>query len=80
MLTFQGTLVGLGDLLDDLGYAVWSEKGRTFSAFNFANFFGHLSALVEQAQQLPVKAINFYAQRGKTFGLNGLAHACDFSK
>jgi hypothetical protein len=62
VFVFERTGVGLCDLVDDLRHAVGAEERRAFGAFDLADFFGHMGALVQQVQQLFVQRVNLHTQ------------------
>ena len=50
------------NFLDHFGNAVWPEKRRPFTLFDFANTLSNLRTAVKQAQQLLVNGVDLNAQ------------------
>ena len=71
MLVEQRATVGLLDFFDHLRHAVGAKEGRALGPLDLAHLFSHLSALVEQAQQLLVNRVNLHAQGAQRLALHG---------
>ena len=60
----QRSLIGLFNFGNDLRNAIGTKEGRAFGAFDLAHLFGHMGALVQQAQQLFVQRIDLHDNGG----------------
>ena len=71
----QRALVGFFNFGNDLRHAVGAKEGRAFCAFDLPYFFGHLGALVQQAQKLLIERVDLDAQFAQGVRLKWLRHS-----